>query len=584
MRGIAAGLVLIAFGWGAVADAFTPKTPQTPQCAAGNTLLTASEFEAARQRYNKALDDEGAAGRTCGAEGLAGVTADENKAAEADKDLTWKKARAQAKDWWRGNDIWVWAVVGLWFALLAFYTLRRLGGWDNAVRVRAPASSADLAKGVVAAAHAAGDTHESSIKIYNASDETPDTTAADVAKVFRIPGTVPVGDLLKRPPFSGWLARRLDVSGAIAGGWGVIDVTYRRPFNRKRHERIAIDLGDSDDDEKSEVLALVGGAWLNAVLHHKDPSPVLDRDGEGLVAHALFRAGANRQTLGKTQIARACYDQMPKKVESDTAPFAWAGARLNQMMALKNEHRWLAAAQVANEVDDFPANLEIKLIKRFGPEQIKELLLRQRYMSTILRLDHWYAMKDHASTTSSDKDLLTAKAEEAIERLRKSLAEAKGEPPALCAAARMLILSYSVAARYERPQPRTVLARLGLGDLSTETRSEVGAAGYYDAACVMSLLLDSGVGEAMRLEYRRYGVWLLETAVAASPEGRRGRVKEMAKADPMLEHLEKADPAGFAKAIGDDPPPEEKPKETAVPFYFAGNGARSRSTASTSSS
>ena len=592
MRVLAAGLVFIAFGWGAVAHGATeqPAEPaQTPQCAAGKQLVGAEQLEAAKLRYNKALDDEGAKGRECGVHGLTAIAAIEDAAAKDEKTLDLGDAWTKTKDWFTGNRAWIGLVVAFWVALALAYWIRIQMGNDQRVRVRAPASSADLATAVVAAANAAGGRDASTAKVFIAADETSDTDAADLAKIFRVPGTVPIGDLLKRPPFSGWFSLRLAVTGSIAGGWAVIELTYRQRWKPKRHVRIPIELGDIEDDEKKEVLALVGGAWLNAVLQTADPAPVLDRDDDGLRAHALFRAGANRQTLGKTHIALACYDAMPEKGYDAIAPFAWAGSRLNRMMALKTERRWLEAAQLANEIGDFPTEeIEPADRKRFGEKRLDELLLRQRYMTAILRVDHWYASKDQPPNAFNPKSVeLKTKAEAAVANLEKLVGTdpgSGGELAPLHAAGRMVNLSYKIA----DGQGKTiddVRRLLGLGGLTSTERPKVGAAAYYDAACAVSLLLEQlEIGNDDRPQRTREGLWLLETAVAATLEGRRGRVAEMAKADPMLEHLEKADPAGFAKAIGDDPPAEEKPKESAVPFYLAANGARSRSTASTSSS
>jgi hypothetical protein len=323
---------------------------------------------------------------------------------------------------------------------------------------------------------------------------------------------------------------------------------------------------------------------LNALLQTEDPAPVRDRDANGVLAHALFRAGANRQTLGKTHIARACYGTMPE-VESHVAPFAWAGARLNEMMALKTERRWLEAAQEANEIGDFPKGVIGSADARhFGEEQVAELLLRQRYMTAILRVDHWYAVKKEPTTFSADPDELQAIARTAVNRLTELVGTEPGgggKLESLHAAGRMVALSFKIAAE-EGGSIEDVRAQLGVGE-ADDDRAQVSAAGYYDAACAVSLLLEQlEVGNDDRDERAREGVWLLETAVTATPEGRRPRVVAMAKADPMLDHLEKADPAGFAKALGEDPPADEPQKESAVPFYFAGNGARSRSATSTS--
>jgi hypothetical protein len=579
-------LVLVALGGGGVADA------QTVQCVAGRQLLKQDLTDAAKQRFNKALD-EGEAGRRCGIAGLKAVDKAETKAATAkkkkDKVLTWKEARTQVKDFWTQNRVWFVIVLVVWGMLLLGYFIRILMGLDQRMRVKAPASSADLAKAVVAAANAEGGQDATTVKVCNASDESDDTTAADLAKVFRLPGTVPLGDLLKRPPFTGLLSLRVRVSGSVGGPRAVIELTYRQRLKPKRYARIAVDLGDMEDSKKSDVLALIGGAWLNAMLQTKAPMSVRDQDAKGLEAHALFTAGASYQTLGKTDVARACYAAMPD-VNNATAPFAWTGSRLNEMMTLKNEHRWLEAAQLANEIGDFPPEEFARAeAQRFGEEKLDELLQRQRYMTTILRVDHWYAAKDqHPNTFNPKSAELQTEAAAAVERLKECVDPRTGgdhhKLAPLHAAGRMVNLSYEIASGKSKTI-EDVRKELGLGGLTSKERPTVHAAGYYDAACAVSLLLEQlEKGNKDRDQRVREGLWLLETAFAATPEGHQARVTKMAKADPMLEQLKKADAAGFAKAIGEDPPADEAPAKTEVPFYFAGNGARSRSAASTSSS
>lgn len=549
--------MLVALGVGAVAEA------QSPQCAAGERLLAAGLLDDAKQRFHKALDEDGA-GRECGVTGLENVAAAEAETAKEKEDdkntFTFAEAWEDVENFVTQGVPWIVVVLVVWAVLLVRYALRK----DKRVHVHAPTSSEDLAKRVVAAARAAGGKHAAPVKIITASDEPGDTRGADLAKLLRIPGTVPIGDLLKRPPFSGWISIRLNVSGAIAGGWAVIELTFREPLSRKRSERIAIELGDIDDAEKTEVLALVGGAWLNVVLQTDGVAPVRNCDAAGMTDHALFRAGANRQALGKTQIARACYAAR-RDVSPDIAPFAWAGSRLNEMMALKTERRWLEATQVANEVGDFPAEV-INDAEResFGPDEMAELLLRQRYMTAILRVDHWYAVYQQPNTFSPNVVELKQTARSAVDRLDELVRPERGasrkfEP--LRAAGRMVVLSYAIASG-QGGGIEDVRKQLGIGTVADSKRPAVAAAGYYDAACAVSLLLTRSVGgDGTREKRIREGLWLLETAVAATLETRRPRVREMARTDPMLEHLEQAEPAGFAKALG-EPPPEDRRSAT----------------------
>lgn len=556
MRVVAVTVVLVAFSAGAVAEA------QSQQCVAGDRLLEAGLTADAKRRYNKALDG-GEAGRDCGIAGLKNVAKAEAEAAKAEDDdaneLTFAEAKDDVGNFFTKGLPWIVLVLVVWVALVVRFVLRNY----KHVLVRAPKSSEDLAKGVVAAARALGGQRDAPAKIITAPDEPADTSVADLAKLFRIPGTFPIGELLKRPPFVAWLSIRLDVSGAIAGGWAVIELTYREPLVGKRRERIALDLGDTADAEKTELLALVGGAWLSVVLQTEGVAPVRDRDADGLTDHALFRAGANRQALAKTQIARACYAAM-RGVDARTAPFAWAGSRLNEMMALKTERRWLEAAQVANKVGDFPTGKIGEGEKEyFGAEEIAELLLRQRYMTAILRVDHWYWEDQHRTPFGANVAELKRKAGAAVKRLNKLVKReqprASDEVEALRAAGRMVVLSYKIAAG-QGGTIEDIREQLGVGTVSDSTRPPVRAAGYYDAACAVSLLLVRPEGDDdTRKEHIREALWLLETAVAATLEGRRPRVRELARTDPMLEHLEQADPAGFANALGEPPPKVERP-------------------------
>lgn len=521
----------------------------TPQCDAGNQLLKADLIEDAQERFNQALDvGEG----ECAVKGLKAVAAATKAAAAAKQDdddhLTVAEAWGQVVDFVTQSAPWIVLVLSFWSLLLVVAFLRGGGG----VRVRAPASSKDLATRVAAVARAAGGDSAPPAKILTASDDVQSTTAADVAKVFRIPGTVPIGELLTQPPFSAWLSTRLAVTGSIGGGWGVIDLVLRNPF--KTEERIAVDLADVDDDAKAEVLALIGGAWLNVALAGAG-APVRGGESDGLVDHALFRAGANQQSVGENEIARACYAAM-RGAPPAVAPFAWVGSRLNQMAALKGERRWTEASQLANEIGDFPdGRLDEDEQRRFDRSQMDELRLRQRYITALLRIDHWYVLRTPE---------LEAKADAAVRRLQRSLDEPAvpaGPLASLRSAASMAVLAYQLAKAPAGELPvdlGMVRAELGAGTEDTVGRQRVSPATYYDAACVVSLLFERHAPGAARVLHAREARDLLQAAVANTLEARRARLRAMANADPMFKALKAEDPTAFSTALG-EPPAAESP-------------------------
>jgi hypothetical protein len=231
------------------------------------------------------------------------------------------------------------------------------------------------------------------------------------------------------------------------------------------------------------------------------------------------------------------------------------------MMALKTERRWLEAAQTANEVGDFPTEWSgTPHEKEFGEKQLTELQMRQRYLTAILRIDHWYTTSQDAKADTGYVAKLKEAADTAVEKLKDHKSDVDGDSRdvrAVRGAIRMIILCHEIAGG-QCKKLADVRAKLGVGTIEDERRKAVGGAAYYDAACAVSLMLDRlAECDGDEDELISAGLLWLETAVAASLEARRPRVRELAKTDPMLEHLENASPAGFAKALGEEPPAEE---------------------------
>jgi len=114
-----------------------------------------------------------------------------------------------------------------------------------------------------------------------------------------------------------------------------------------------------------------------------------------------------------------------------------------------------------------------------------------------------------------------------------------------------------------------VKADLALGKQTPRApRPLLGAAAYYDAACAVSMLAGRlPGGSTRRKEHFDYAFTLLETAVAATPEARRLRVREMAMGDDMLEPLRDCDEARFSKIVGDEPKTEPAPEEGDSPTF-----------------
>jgi hypothetical protein len=180
-------------------------------------------------------------------------------------------------------------------------------------------------------------------------------------------------------------------------------------------------------------------------------------------------------------------------------------------------------------------------------------------MIAILRVDHCYAEPSAFSPTPAQ---LEAKAGSAVDRLAELTAAKSSDSPELArlrSAGRMVVLAYRIAAG-KGGTIESVREQLGVGDFDGKPRATVGAAAYYDAACAVSLLLArAGDDAGKRKRYTAEGLWMLETSVAATVEARRPRVRELARTDPMLDHLEQEDPARFAKALGEPPPKDQPP-------------------------
>lgn len=439
-----------------------------------------------------------------------------------------------------------------WIAALGLLIVIRTLGPDR-LAVQSSKDDEELAKRVVAAANASGGHGPLPAKLMIGPGEVlPEKQVADLSKLLRLPGTAVLAELLRLAAWIPGTLSRLVVSSAVAGGWAVLELDLRRTLSRKKKARIALPLGDLDEKQR-EVLGLAGGAWLVAQLQRDDDASPIRAEGEDpVVFHACFRAGASCQSRGELEAARACYSAMPERVCAREAPFAWVGARLNQMMALKSERRWAEAAAFADTVATYPRD-----DTGFSEGAIADLRRRRRYMTAIARVDHFYSLSvsegDESDLAIARRDAAAAVKE--LEPEKQPTAEDDAETVALRAAIRMVALCFRIAAK----GPETiddVKAELALEHQSPRApRPMLGAAAYYDAACAVAMLSkDQAAGSASRKEHHDYAFMLLETVVAATPEARLPRVRAMAMSDDMLDPLREteADKAKFKEIMKEE--------------------------------
>lgn len=515
------------------------------RCRAGRALLRQDQLEAAKGQFQKAVDADPP--QPCGVSGLVAVSRAEDQKEDDDNDATLDEAREAVVDAIERSWPWLAALALLTLVLLLVRILS-----PDRIALQASKDDEELAKRVVAAANASGGHGPLPAKLVMGSGGAlPATQVADLSKLLGLPGTAAITELMRLAAWLPGTLSRLKVSSAAAGGWAVIQLDLRRTF-KVRKVRIALPLGDIDAKKQTEVLGLAGGAWLVAELLRKHEESPIRRDGEDDLTdyHACFRAGANCQSRGELETARACYALMPEGVSFGEAPFAWVGARLNQMMALKGERRWNEMVAFAEAVEACPDRLD-----GFNKEAMRDLLRRRRYMTAIARVDHFYRLKRDGV---SDGELETARsaAEAAVKGLDKEKEAAQGDPPddadtlALRAAIRMVALCFRIADGGEEniDHVKSELALAGQQPLAP--RPMLGAAAYYDAACAVSMLADRlGKEPDKQKDHFEYGFDLLETVVAATPVARLPRVREMALNDDMLDALRESNEARFGKIL-----------------------------------
>jgi hypothetical protein len=545
----------------ALADEEGDVAPLYTRCRAGRALLRQDQIEAAKGQFQKAIDADPP--QPCGVSGMVAVSRAEDQKKDDDNDVTPGEAWDDIVD--ALEQSWPWLAALALLTLLVFL-LRILG--PKRLPVHAAKDDEELAKRVVAAANASvGHAALPAKVLMGPAEALPDSQVADLSKLLRLPGTAPLAELMR---LASWLVpgslSRLEVSSAMAGGWAVIELELRRTF-KVRKARIALPLGDLDEKKQKEVLGLAGGAWLVAeMLRDGDHSPIGGGADNLAEYHACFRAGATSQSRGELETARACYAAMTAKVSFESAPFAWLGARLNQMMALKGERRWGEMVAFAREVEAQPDG-----IAGFDKDALRDLMRRRRYMTAIARVDHFYYLKQggaHGGELETAKDAAKAAVDELDEEREAAegdpAADAEGDPPpepddadtlALRAAIRMVALCFRIAVDGE------VTIDHVKDELSLSTRRPLapqpllGAAAYYDAACAVSMLAERLPEGPERNDHFEYGFALLETVVAATPEARLPRVRAMAMSDDMLDPLRESDEARFRKILKEEAKP-----------------------------
>jgi hypothetical protein len=457
------------------------------RCDAASDLLFKDDLpDEAKTQYEKALDDE--QDRTCAVTGLKLVATAQDKKKDDDKHVTLGEAADSVGDWLLG--IWPWLV--LFGALLVGGRLFRRVFPAKRIAVRASKTDEKFAQSVAAAANAAGGQGARSAKVVQGGAESlPQDTITDVSKLLRLPGGVPFAALLRLgnplPPST------LSVGWSAAGGWAVADLALRRPLRRTLKASVALKLGGVELEKQQEAVSLVAGAWIVGVLAEEiTPAPTRAENHDAALADAYFRAGASLQTRSETATALRCYEAMPS-VDDKSAPFAWVGARLNTMMALRAEGRSAEATAMADAVAGV-AHARLKDaadVPHFGKAELEDLQRRTVYLIAILRVDL-------AAETPADATRAKA-ADEAVALLDAEIESAEGKTvdPSLLTAMRMVSLCRRVATAPTAGDRAAVAATLAaeLGDAATDAaRAPLGAAAYYDAACAYSLIAGAAAG------------------------------------------------------------------------------------------
>jgi tetratricopeptide (TPR) repeat protein len=515
-----------------------------PDAAKGKLL------EAAKAQYEKALESERE--RACAARGLSRV--EELQAERARRAVSPEDAIDAAVDW--AGKAWPWALaLGL---VAAGGQAVRLFLPSKHVFINSAKSDEAFAGAVEDAANAAGGKEAPPAKVMlGGADALPDKTLTDLSKLLQLPA--PLSSLLNLVavlvPSRGF---RVSLGWWTAGGWAVASVKLSRPGGRRSlKERIALRSGDLSAEKQQEAVALVAGAWLvTALSSGHQPAPTREGDKLAALAHAYFRAGANLQARSETASALACYAEMPAVDRAD-APFAWAGARLNTMMALKAMGRSEEASALADEAADVadkrmehPAD-----VSAFGRSELEDLRRRTVYLIAILRVDLAAEDPTNGQTLEAACTALAKLAAE-IEAATNSAAVDSG----LLAAMRMVQICGQLILG-SVPIDEEEIDRSLLADLQSSAertpRPPLSAAAYYDAACAFSLLADRSPNDVLASARSSE---MLRLTLAAAPSASHPRVRELAATDPTLAFVRTHHRPAFDEALQtkSDPTPDAR--------------------------
>jgi hypothetical protein len=519
-------------------------------CDAGKALLEEDLTDAAKKQYEKVLEADPP--DPCGVAGLSAVDEAEEEQKEDDDKLSPGEAMNDLGDLLERHGFWV-----LLFAVVAV-------GWlvfrSERIAVQASKDDEELGNAVVAAANAAGYNAPLPSRVASAPPQKlPGDELVALSKMVKLPATAVIEAVMKLVAKIPGTSSRLDVRSFAAGGSVVIELDLRRTLKRKRTARIVVPLG-GDEPQRKELLGLVGGLWLVGHMAPPNPNPVIQPDNaDAVIFHACFGAAAYRYARGDVAAMRACHAAMPKSIEFEHAPFAWLGARLNEMMALKTERRWGEAARMADVVGDYPGTSEA--LAPYGEPAVQDLLRRRRYMTAVMRVDHFYAL-----TLVDDperRESARTKAVEAVAELDQEADPVNDDAHdvvAIRAAIRMVRICFQIAD--VPPVWRSLEDVQDELDLSAITPSRplpiLTGAAYYDAACAAVMLGLQELDQDSREKLYVTAIQLLATAMLATAPARRPRVRAMAKLDDMLKPIRGRDE--FAVALGEDAKPEAKPE------------------------
>jgi hypothetical protein len=557
--------------------------PVQNRCDTAARLTAAEDYDRALKQLDKALED--AATRQCAVDGLIATTkaqakADKDAKAKKDHDathLTLSEIESDAEDLFLGQA-WPWlAALGLLWALLA---VARRVRTPRRISVRAASDDEDLAKRVVAAANVGAGGARPPARVFTGGSATlPEGTVTDLSKLLRLADKVPLGQFISLASKLPGVTSRLTVVSASAGGWATADLKLKRPLRRTRSARIAFRLGAVEDKKRIEILALAAGTWLAVVVRSSSPHLVRRRPwADAALAHACYVAGAHWQSQGDVEVARACYAAMaPTAADDRSAPFAWIGARLNEVAILTGEERWEEAAKLTADVAHVPRQLaaDPRARVRFGSRELADLRRRAAYMTAVFWVSRYHAEERSAEIFYSAAAAVGDVRDE-VERLEAEhrLSEAD---LGLLVSMRLVVLCLDIwKGGYEETLDDVRAALTPLGDrtpaLALEAlRAPLGAAAYYDAACAVSMLLsrlpseppydDMTAPEFAEVvdTYAEEGLRLVALAVRATPASRLDRVRAMIREDPMLDPLrERASKDALAEALHEDEEPREE--------------------------